>query len=248
MKKIYSIAVCLLFMLPDAFSQPKSTLELYLPGTTQKLQNGQELAVNVTSPVIPASFKLDIKNSSATNLNAWLHKVYRNVVPGSLNEFCWGETCYLPKDTVSLDPISFGANETKLLAFEARYYAKSISGESRITYMMCVGQNFQDYSFINVTFKYSPAGVEKQPTSGKMVSVISDPSGSRVIFKLVNPPLSGSKIILRNVLGVKLNEIATESAVLEYPMDITTLENGIYIFSIESEGQARYAGKMMVKH
>lgn len=248
MKTLFTIVICLLFILPDAFSQPKSTLELYQAGTTQKIQNGQEFVVNVASPVIPASLMLDVKNPSAITVNAWAHKVLRNVTPGTLNEFCWGETCYLPKDTVSLDPVSFAPNQTKTLVFYARYYAKSVVGESRISYYMCIGQGFQDCSYINVTFKYAPAGIETQTATGKIISLMTDPSGSRVTFTLASPLPAGSKIILRNILGVKVNEIFTDEAVFEYPMDIATLDYGIYIYSVESNGQIRHSGKMMVRH
>ena len=248
MKKLLCVLFFLLFIGADAFCQPKSTLELYVAGATQKIQNGQEFVVNVTNPQIPARLLIDAKNTSAVSVNAWAHKVIRTVLPGTLNEFCWGETCYYPWDTVSLDAVNFGPNQTKLLVFDARYFSKSIVGEGKITYYMCVGPGFQDYSYFNIIFKYWPAGIENQAAQGKMVAVTSDPVGSRLTFTLVNPLPANSKITLRNILGLKVQELATDDAAVEYAMDIATLNEGIYIYSIESEGRIRQSGKMMIRH
>ena len=248
MKKLLCVLFFLLFIGADAFCQPKSTLELYVAGTTQKIQNGQEFVVNVTDPRYPASLLIDAKNTSAVSVNAWAHKVIRTVLTGTGNEFCWGETCYQPKDTVSLDAVTFGPNQTKKLVFYARYYSYGIVGEGKISYYTCVGPGFQDYSYFNVIFKYWPAGIESQSSKGKIVTVANDPSGSRLTFTLVNPLPANSKITLRNILGLKVNEIAMDGAAVEYAMDITTLNEGIYIYSIESEGRIRQSGKMMIKH
>ena len=249
MKKILLLFVWLILPAVVVFSQPKGTLEIYTSGPNPvKLVDGQELTVEVPNGNTPVQLFLDVRNPTAVNVSALARKWSVSLVPHSSNEFCWGDYCYPPEDSIARHPVIIPANTTVKEKFDARYFAYNHEGETKITYGFYIGSETTDIIKIKVIYRFGSSGIEDQLVSEKFLTAFPDPASSKMTFRLQEPLKSAGKIVLRSLLGVTVMEIPVQSSTLDYTANVGNLKNGVYFYAIETNGRILANHKMIIHH
>jgi len=243
MKKIALIATLLVITGGMGFAQ---SLELYetVGGQDVRRQNGELLTKNVDTKEA-FTFGMKVKNVNTGSLNVYCKKVYLLILQGSNNSFCW-DVCYVPKVMVSTNPILMKSQEV-VNRFDGTYDSYGYSGESRIRYVWFDGANPNDSVCVETKYLSRPMGVDEPTlTSGEMFAS-PNPAGNYVKLSWKPSGLPG-KLILHDLLGNKILEIVMEDSAKEITLNTTDYPDGLYFCIFESEGQARVAKKLIIRH
>ena len=92
-----------------------------------------------------------VTNNSAISIDVKVKKVELDIVPGSINYFCWG-MCFPPEVYVSPYPISIASGETNDSDFSGDYMPNGAIGTSKIRYVFFDDNNPSDSVCVNVLY------------------------------------------------------------------------------------------------
>lgn len=243
MKKILFSVFCL-FLFAGAFAQSLSLQDT----------NGVAISAGSTYQVLgdpletEIKAKIHIKNNSAEAKDIKVKKVHINVLPNTVNYFCFG-LCYGPDTYVSPFPqtIQPGAVSDQ---FYGDYNPQTVPGKSTIMYVFFDMNNTNDSVAVYVEFNASPASVADQLESRVILSdAYPNPAISIVCVDYEMPAdITRASILVTNMLGCKVKEVSLEKIAGKASIDISDLLDGIYFYSLVADGQLVRTRKFVVRH
>jgi hypothetical protein len=182
-------------------------------------------------------FELKIKNNSADSKDLFIRKIEKELISGTSMYFCWG-ACYAP--TVNLSPVAITvpAGETSS-EFSAHYTANQISGVSKVMYVVFDSRNPQDSIWFNLEFDGHVSG-DGIPAIGNEIIVKSypNPVTDKVTFEYNLPSVDGTAAVrIRNLTGSVLKTIKLDGKKGQTTVDVTDLNSGLYLYSVEVNGK-----------
>jgi hypothetical protein len=189
-----------------------------------------------------------VKNNTGAAISVMCKKAYINVLPETINVFCWG-LCFGPDVFVSPDAISIEAGVTDFLNFSGHYNPYTVSGISSIRYTFWVDGNPNDSACVNINYAAYPLGISTPDPKAVLSQAYPNPASVRVAFDYSIP--SGSdrnSLIISNVLGSVVRQETIGSVSGKVSFDVVDLQDGIYFYSLVVNGERTITRKMVVKH
>jgi Secretion system C-terminal sorting domain len=243
---MYKLSILTILLLITGVLGFAQSLEIYetVNGQDVRQPNGTILTKEVDGGN-SFSFLLKVKNVNSGSLSVFAKKVYLQILPGSVNSFCW-DVCYVPSVMVSKKPIVIKPQEI-VTRFDATYDSYYYSGDSRIRYVWFDGANLSDSVGVEVIFHSRPSGIGENAIGLNEMSAFPNPAGRsvRLNWKPTSSPgiltfhdLLGNKVLVRNIEG-QANEVI---------LDTSDFPDGLYFCMLESEGRVRVVKKIVIRH
>lgn len=190
--------------------------------------------------------EVNVSNNTSDSIPVMLKKVEISMVPGTASLFCWG-LCYAPNVFVSPDPLYVLANSTDTNNFSGHYLPSGMPGMSTIRYVFFDERNPNDSVCFNVNFQAYPLGINN--LSGAVaVSAYPNPASGKVTVSFSGAEGSGNAVVIRNLLGATVKEIAVDGVSGKVSFDAADFTAGVYFYSVVVNGSAVATKKLVVRH
>ncbi len=175
-------------------------------------------------------------------------KVHVSIWGGTTNYLCWG-LCFDTNIFVSPVPVDIPAGVTNKIDFSGHYSPKHTVGFSIIRYVFFDRDNVSDTVCVNVKYDTRPTGIEN--TYSKAINTINaypNPANdyASIVYKAGNG--TSASIILRNVLGSVVKNVTLNGTEGKFSLNTNDLTNGIYFYSLVSDGISVSTKKLIIKH
>jgi len=169
---------------------------------------------------------------------------------GATVYFCTDANCYSPAQSLSLNVSLSASTGTSLLTTD--FNPNSVQGTTIVRYTIINQANPSDtaYYLINYTIN-NPAGIN---TSVIIKPSVSNPSPNpassyfSMNYKMGNASTENSKLVIYNMLGVRVMETRVEEIEGTIRVDVSNLDQGIYFCSLESDGKTLTTKRLVVTH
>lgn len=218
-----------------------------LSDSTGQVANNSTVVFNGLSTSDLFSSYVFVTNVSATAKDVRVKKVEIDLVEGSANTFCWG-LCYAPSVYVSEDTQNIQPGGTNYSDFVGDYMPQTYSGASTIRYVFYDDHNPSDSVCFNVQYRAYPLGIEDVRKGTQSIAAYPNPANAVLNFEY-NTNASDAKILVRNLLGSTVKEIAIgNSGDRKTTISVADLSNGVYFYSLVEGGQLLTTKKFVVKH
>lgn len=228
MKKIILSLLSSVVIFTMAFSQ---SFELY--HDNQVFPSGGSFTV---ADVPSASLMLghmSIKNVSSTAKLVMAKKEEIQVVPGSMNTFCWvvcwANTIFVSPMGITLEP---GVTNNE---FSGDYMPLNNAGVTIMRYTFFDDANPSDSAHFYIHFNAGTVGVNDLAGNGKNTfsAAYPNPARSQVsIDYALNPESRNAKISIHNLLGSVVKEARLNDLSGKLTLDVSDLNEGFYFYSI----------------
>jgi len=242
MKKILLIVLIFGTLSSTLFAQ-----SLALSDSTGPIANNTTLTVQG----IPSQDEI-VKYAVVTNLTAdpipvMVKKVELSMPSGTYSLFCWG-LCYDPTVFVSPDPMVINGNASSgPYDFSGHFLPSGIVGMATIRYVFFDQHNPSDSVCMNVNFTAYPLGIHDISQVTGAVAY-PNPASGQVHFLLNLKGNQNGTLILRNIIGSTVKEIPISGSSEKLSLRIDDLPNGVYFYSIVSNGTILSTKKLIVKN
>lgn len=236
----------LLFILLSLLILPAMSQSLALSNADGPLSDGDtvvlwgELSAYLTSYV-------EVTNNSGASINVICARGELDVVPGSINYFCWDQ-CYDPSvDTSGPLPIAGGASNAT--NFSGDYTPNNYPGTSFISYTFFDAANSGDKVTFVVAYAGSPVGIADMTSPKVSVSKIyPNPAETRFSFNYrVSTGSQPVKIIIRDILGDVVKEIAIGPGEGTLTISAEGMKGGIYFYTTMVGSEVITTRKLVIR-
>lgn len=186
-----------------------------------------------------------VENSSSQTLVVKVRMEEIDVVPNTLNYFCWAQ-CYEPGVLVSPSSLTLAPGE-RMNTFYGDYVPQGQSGVSTIKYCFFNVDNETDSVCGIVRFSASPLGVGNGLTSDKAAisEAYPNPASSELSFSYSTGNGLGSVEIF-SLLGAKVRSIKLNQPMGKMKLNVETLPAGMYFCKLTVNGQNIQTRKFLV--
>ncbi|CAN5863564.1 hypothetical protein BH11BAC7_BH11BAC7_21720 [soil metagenome] len=201
-----------------------------------------------------ANNALDSKIFTVNNLtgNTVTVKVKKTTVylndPGSTVYFCTGTNCYSPTQTLSLNVTMNGGGNVVLTC---DHFPNNTAGITQVRYTVINQSNANDTASFTINYNALPTGIA---THTLVKSSISNPAPNpasamfSVNYNMGSANPKGAKMVVYNLLGDRVMESAVEEMEGVVKMDVSSLDQGVYFCSLESDGKILSTRRLVVTH
>lgn len=210
--------------------------------------------VGTTVNYTVASSLLDSKIYTVNNLsgNAVTVKVKKTTIylndPGSTVYFCTGTNCYSPTQTLSLN---VPMNPAGSFSLTCDHFPNNQTGATQVRYTVINQSNANDTVSFIINYTSVPTGIA---TNSLVKPSISNPAPNpasslfSITYKMGTTNPQGAKMVIYNMLGERVKETTIEEMEGVVKMDVSTLGQGVYFCSLESEGKTLTTRRLVVAH
>ena len=193
------------------------------------------------------SLGMDVFNVSDSRKSVKVRKHELSLVEGSEISICW-QSCYPPfvfetPDPIQIEPGTFSPNFTGDITYG------STQGTTTVKFVFFDINNPNDSSFIVINFIIGTLGLQDGPiTLSNLPNAYPNPATSSVYFDYSLPTYAGNaQIRINNLLGTTVREISLEKNEGKAQLDVSSLKNGIYFYSLMINNSATITRKFVVK-
>lgn len=224
-----------------------SQMSLSLSDSTGALANNSTIYKSGTPDADEVVAYVFVTNNSANDLSLLVKKVIIDTVPGSVNMFCWG-LCFAPNVYVSPNPITVKAGRTDSIHFSGHYVPMSHPGTSKIQYVFYDRGNSSDSVCVNVVFQAYPLAIETPVVKATLSTAYPNPANGAANVQYSVPAGVKGSLVIRNLLGNTVREIPLEEGSGNLVISTSDLADGVYFYSIISNGKQDSSRKLIVRH
>ncbi len=191
-----------------------------------------------------------ITNTSPNSINV---KVRRTIIqlntPNAVTSFCTDINCYSPAQNMSIQfPVAGSGGHFDLTA---DYFPDSVAGVGHVRYSVIDQSLPSDSSTFDILYNSTPAGIQVSTIAKASVSnPFPNPASSifNLNYKLGNSLPENSKVVIYNMLGVRVMETRLAEVEGSVTMDVSNLEEGVYFCALESDGKTLATKRVIVTH
>ncbi len=188
-----------------------------------------------------------VTNATANTVTVKVKKtIYFLNDPGSTVYFCTGANCYSPSQTLSL-AVVLAPNGTCALTCD--HYPNNMAGVTQVRYTVINQANTTDTTYFIINYTASLTGVA---THSLVKPSLSNPapnpasSSFTMNYKMGSTNPQDSKMVIYNMLGDRVMETSVEESEGALRMDVSSLEQGVYFCSLESDGKIVATRRLVV--
>ncbi len=194
---------------------------------------------------------INISNTSSSDIQVKIKKRVIENIEGSENTFCLGE-CFSPTVEESPNPFTIGAGQTTTSSdFYVEFYPQGNSGNAKISYEVFNISDEDDKASITINFSIQEGTGITPQTLVPSIFAYPNPVESNVLNISYSRNIlnSDAKITVKNIVGVTLLERKIQQENGNVSFDVSSLANGIYLYSVEQDGKILATKKLLVnKH
>lgn len=220
---------------------------------TLGIMNGGTYNFWVSSSVTDSRI-YSVSNISASNINVKVRKSVLQINDaGATTWFCTDQNCYAPSTVLSSTTTMGASGGSFDLTIDFNPNAVVGTGVAQVRYSVINQSNPADSAWFVITYNVSnsPTGVVSTVNTKPSVSNPMPNPASTVFsmnYKLGSAGIANSKIVVYNMLGavVMENQVTETEGVVK--MDVSTLDQGIYFCTLESDGKAVATRRLVVSH
>ena len=208
------------------------------------LYNGQTVdgtvEIEVTEVENFQTFFFDIANISTRFIDVLVKKENLNVLDGSENMFCFGNSCFdseAPEETFHIaasDTFSYDNNGTD--AFHTTYYAGGKFGKSYVKYTFSNNMMPEDSVSMIVIYNSEAAGIG-QADENAGITVYPNPTTGKFTVALPETIDGNSTVSLFDVTGKLLFPSSATLIEKSKDFDITNYPTGLYFINIQDKNK-----------
>ncbi|MBI9035482.1 MAG: T9SS type A sorting domain-containing protein [Bacteroidales bacterium] len=189
-----------------------------------------------------------VKNISTASVDVKVLKVYEDIFDGSNNYYCWG-SCFT--EAVFESPIQLRINAgEECEEFSGHYKPNSAVGTSLIRYEFFTVNNPDDRVSYTVRYSSDPnVGIVDQFAAGTKLQAYPNPASSncKVVYEMPQDVRTATLTVF-NVLGHKVVELPLENNSGAKNLDVSSLNNGLYFYSVMINNELYGTKKLIVKN
>ena len=205
------------------------------------------------------SFGLTLKNLSASPVTFKVHEYILSNPNGFGISFCAGSVCNTPITTTSNNitiaangtlPIPHSASPTYGLTadFNAAVYTTTAIGSAKVHYVLQDVSNAGDSVAVTITYNVSAtAGIKQYAPVYTVSNIAPNPASTNVSLnydlKNSNQPAT---LKIYNMLGAVVKTVALETYTSNTKIDVSSLEEGMYFYSVMVGGKAIKTSRLVV--
>jgi hypothetical protein len=186
-----------------------------------------------------------IHNISSASLDILVYRTVVDTAPGHTTNFCWGISCYGDTTNLATDPVTIAPGDSNH-SFHAYINPHGFFGLSHICYDFFDMNNPGDS--VSVCFDYDiSVGIQ---THGVSVSSPLSQASPNPSYGITNINFMAadnkSRIVIYNLLGVVVKEIALSSKQGALILSTSDLNKGVYYYSLVSGDKTLATKKLVV--
>jgi hypothetical protein len=191
----------------------------------------------------------EVTNTSANTINV---RVRRTIIqlntPTAVTLFCTDINCYSSTQNMS---IIFSVAPGGHFDLTADYFPDSTGGMGHVRYSVMNQSVASDSSTLDIIYNSAPASVR---TNTLVKPSISNPAPNpassmfAVSYKMGSTNPQAAKMVIYNMLGERVMETNVEEMEGIVKMDVSTLGQGVYFCSLESDGKTLTTRRLVVTH
>jgi hypothetical protein len=201
-----------------------------------------------------ANYMFNVKNTNSSSVSVFVKKYVISNAGGNLMTFCIGSLCYGSTTTQSGN-VTIAANSTIPPAHATGTFGLSTdfdafvsSGTAQVMYTLFNAGNLNDS--VSVVLNYNmtaAAGIESIATNYNVSNISPNPASVSVSinYDLKNTPQPAS-VKIYNMLGTLVRTVSLETYSSNTKIDITSLEEGMYFYSVVIGGKAVKTSRLVV--
>ncbi len=195
---------------------------------------------------------LNVKNVGSTTLSVLCKKVQFSMLDSTEITMCWGGSCYPANVFVSPNPSVIAAGETNT-EFIAHYtqvaYSHFKPGESVVRWTFFDRANMNDSVGVTVKYTSFPLGVEESNAHRATLSAAyPNPADKSASINYSVPSGSRGTIIIRNLVGTTIQTEQPFTGAGKMTINTSSLNDGLYFYSLVLDGKISQTKKLVVKH
>ena len=241
MKKIILLYAFILFSF-STFAQSF----LILNELKQNVSNISTTVAGDVNTIIKA--QLYVVNDSNITTPLKVKKIENNVLPNTVNTFCFNGECYPPYVMVSSTTIMLQTGDTTAAAdFYGDYTPDGALGSTVITYVAFNPNNINDSTYVIVTYEALPASINKPDfTRIDFSNPYPNPASSQTKINYTIPfTYEKATLILRNLIGTNVKEYVIDNPQGRIVLDLSDIKEGIYFYSLVIDGNVILTRKLI---
>ena len=249
MKKL----LLLVFMLSAAaFSSYSQNLVL------SNLQGNLPTNAFITQVGTPDSVELItylyVKNTGASTINVFCKKVEVKKIDSVETTMCWAGGCYPSFVNVSPNAAPILSGQT-ITDFVGHYTWAGYSqpgfkpGESIVRWVFYNEANANDSASVTIKYTSWPVGLDEITSrEGTLSAAYPNPAGETTRISYTLPEGSQGAIMIRNLVGATVQTEQLRSGSGTITFRTSSLNDGIYFYSLVVDGKPIQTKKLVVRH
>lgn len=241
-KSLLTIALCAFISL--AASAQYSIVE----DSTSNDLNGSSVSYTIPNNALDSRI-FTVNNLTGNTVTVKIKKTttYLND-PGSTVYFCTGTNCYSPTQTLSLN-VTMNAGGNLMLTCD--HFPNNMPGVTQVRYTVINQSNANDTASFYINYSALPTGIA---THNIVKPSISNPAPNpasamfSINYKMGSSTMERAKMVVYNMLGERVMESDVEETEGVVKMDVSSLGQGVYFCSLESDGKTLTTKRLVVAH
>lgn len=243
MKKIILFLLLNIFLF-SGFSQ---SLQLFFED--EVLSEGQALTIMSHADSGAMSFEgLEVTNNSINPLNVKCAREVITEVVDTDNSFCWG-VCYSTTTDTATVTIKINPGEISN-EFVGDYFPDGNPGITTVKYIFFDVANPDDQVTFIINYKATiESGINVKNNPGDFSPAYPNPANKEVsIDYSINSSTRDVKFVIYNLLGTVVKEEVILDQSGSLTLNIATLTEGIYFYSLLISNEPTLTQKLIIKH
>lgn len=220
-------------------------LELYYGDVLLSNSSVINLSAHADSGLIVLD-DIGVKNVSSNPFLVICSREILDLVPGSLNSFCWG-LCYPPAiDTASVN-IKIESGEISM-EFQGDHDPMGYEGVSTVKYTFYELDNPDNQSSFTVNYNAEDELSVYDPTTSEISGAYPNPANREVNIDFVLNNTGKYRLVIYDLLGNIVKDIAISENEGSLKLNTSTFNEGIYFYSLLVNNESITTHKLIIKH
>jgi hypothetical protein len=203
------------------------------------------LVVSVEADEALVEVPVLVKNLTGSDLEVMVKKYELDLVSGTEAYFCW-DICYPNTASVSTDFITASANDT-IKDFSGDYKTEGKTGISKVMYTFFKNKEETDSASVTIEYNIVGVGINDINEIKHSISCYPNPVSDNLFFEYNLEPSSKGEILIFDLTGRKVKQERIASSENNSQMNVSDLNPGIYLWTIEVNGVPIKSEKLIKK-
>lgn len=186
-----------------------------------------------------------VKNVSANSIDVFVKLYIKQSVTGSTTTYCWN-SCFSTATTVSTAALAVEPGDT-IKDFHSALEPNGNTGITEIMYTFFVNKNDNDSVSVTINYELVVTGIEENTLAIKNVRQYPNPANDFINFNYEINNNVKANIFIYDLVGKMVKNQSIDNTSGFTRIQISDLQNGMYIWSVEADGVPLKTDKFIKK-
>lgn len=214
-----------------------------IPNNSEIIQAGSPQVHEITT-------SLNVKNTSAGNINVLCRKTEILMMDSTEVTMCWGGACWPAKIHLSPEPTLINAGQTST-EFVGHYSEVNFHnfkpGVSVVRWTFFDRENPADSVTVVIKYTSYPLSIPETGIRNSMTDIYPNPASDRATVSY-QPGTYDGEILVRNMIGKTVFQQKVTGGAGKMVINTTDLPDGIYFCSMLADGKVVKTMKLIIRH